>query len=235
MSILELAVPFLRYAPGAVAWTLWALAVIVYFGTSNGRSFRLPGGFSIGREKGSRALFYAAGVFLLVNAITATVVQYLLWSSSAFTDMLLHSKLENTFTSRFMNEAFDVEGGYFAFFAFVSIWLELLLAAFLAFVFWLVLKTLRRHNDRFFEDGEVTLGLFAALLSGWPNILLFIFFTFFSVVAVSIFRLIFIKEAYTTLGAPFLLALLLTLLAGPYFIELLGLSSMDVYRVIEAS
>lgn len=230
MSFIEIAVLFLRYAAPVLGWVLLLLAVLVYIRTGSGTPLALPGGRTFTREKSFRILLCTAGVSLFLGAVASTVVQYFVWSGSDFTERLLHSPLQGAFTSGLLARLFDIEGGYFAFFTSISIWLELLLAAFLAFVFWMLLKALRRHNDRFFEEGEVTLGLFAALLAGWPNVLLFVLFTFFSVVIVSVFRLIFMKEAYTTLGAPFLLALFLTLLAGPYFIELLGLSSMEVYR-----
>ncbi len=97
-----------------------------------------------------------------------------------------------------------------------------------ATVFYLFLLFLRKYKERFFEKSEVELGFLLALTVGWPNFLIFLICSFLGVVLVSIIKLIFFKEAYTTLGLPFLLASLITLFLGNYFIKLFGLMALKI-------
>ena len=108
----------------------------------------------------------------------------------------------------------DVRHGYFIFYSFWHYWLSAILVIVVAFLFWLILKALQKYQSRFFEDGEVELGVLAALIVGWPGFVVFIPLLFLAVVLVSIFRMVFFKEAYTTLGAPMLFGVLLFLILG---------------------
>ena len=106
--------------------------------------------------------------------------------------------------------------------------MNLLVSLFIAFIFFLILKFLRKYKDRFFEDGEVELGFFTALLLGWPKFLFFAPMVFFSVVVISLARQIIYKKIYTTLGYPFLLATLITLIFGD---EVLALFNLGVFKI----
>jgi hypothetical protein len=97
-----------------------------------------------------------------------------------------------------------------------------------ALAFYLFLVFLKKYKERFFEEGEVELGFILALTVGWSNFIVFLPLVFLSVILVSIFRKIVFKETYTTLGAPLLLAALLVLLFGRYFIDILGLAALRV-------
>jgi len=66
------------------------------------------------------------------------------------------------------------------------------------------------------------------MIVGWPNFIIFIPLVFVSVVLVSIFRGLYFKEAYTTLGVPMLLGALTTMIFGSYLIELLQLTVFKI-------
>ena len=104
--------------------------------------------------------------------------------------------------------------------AFVSI-----LAALVLYIF---LRVLRRHQDRFFEEGEVELGLLLGLLAGWPTIVLLVPGVCLGMVAVSFIRLIFFKKQYTTLGIPFLVATFIVLLWGEQLLSALHLGVLRI-------
>ena len=94
--------------------------------------------------------------------------------------------------------------------------------------FYLFLLFLAKYQERFFEKGEIALGFLLGLTVGWPNFIVFLPLVFIAVIFVSILRLIFLKEAYTTLGAPLLLAAFTAILFGDYFINLLGLAAFRI-------
>jgi hypothetical protein len=112
------------------------------------------------------------------------------------------------------------------------IWLRFLTPIFISFlvagVWYLFLNFLRRYQDRFFENGEPELGFALALFIGWPKFLVFIPIAFLCVVLVSVFRMVFLREAYTTLGWPLVLSALLNLFYGNSLLVLFGLASLRV-------
>lgn len=106
--------------------------------------------------------------------------------------------------------------------------MNVLLSIVVAFAFYAFLKALKKHNDRFFHEGETELGLLLALIVGWPNFVVFVPLVFLAVVLVSIFRGIYMKEMYTTLGTPMLLAALITMIFGSYLIGAFGLTVLKI-------
>jgi hypothetical protein len=95
-----------------------------------------------------------------------------------------------------------------------------------ASLFYLFLVFLKKYQERFFEEGEAELGFLLSLMVGWSNFIVFLPMVFLSVVLVSIFRQLVFKEAYTTLGIPFILSAFIVLLFGNYLVSLLGLASL---------
>ena len=156
-------------------------------------------------------LFLSSGFILyrVLEAALKTGLQRYLWSLDSFTKIW-------------------TETGYWLDYSYRRFWLNLLVSLFIAFIFFLILKFLRKYKDRFFEDGEVELGFFTALLLGWPKFLFFAPMVFFSVVVISLARQIIYKKIYTTLGYPFLLATLITLIFGD---EVLALFNLGVFKI----
>jgi hypothetical protein len=92
--------------------------------------------------------------------------------------------------------------------------LNLFVSLGIAIIFYFFLRALQAHTPRFFEEGEIELGLLAAFLAGWPQFVIFLPLTFLLVLILSFLRTVFLKQLYTTLGALFLLSLLILLIFG---------------------
>jgi hypothetical protein len=170
--------------------------------------------------------------FKVIYASVETFSQYYVWSSSGFTKLLLDKSVQDfdllkQFSGKlffFLNNRF----GYLIFYSWGRFWMEIVVSLLAAFAFYLFLVFLKKHKERFFEEGETELGFLLALMVGWSNFIIFLPLVFLSVVLVSIFRKLVFKEMYTTLGAPFLLAALIVLLFGKYILDILGLTTLKV-------
>lgn len=117
---------------------------------------------------------------------------------------------------------FEYQHGYFAFYALGRFWLNVFISIIAAAIFYIILLGLKKYRERFFEKGEAELGLLMALILIWPNFAVFVPLVFISVVLVSIYKKIALKEAYATLGAPFLLAGFLSAVIGGLFLSYLN-------------
>ncbi len=181
----------------------------------------------------SRVLILATLVYYPLYALINTVSQYEVWanSSGSFLKYLADAPLApalNGITLWYDLPFMHGKFGYVIFYSWGRFWMGPVLAVAAAFLFWLILKGLQRYNDRFFEDGEVELGVLMALLVGWPGFVVFVPLLFVSVIIVSAFRLIFFSESYTTLGAPMLFAALL------FFIFASQLLAITGFQVLKA-
>ncbi|MFH1188776.1 MAG: hypothetical protein V1652_02950 [bacterium] len=218
---------FITFSKPVIAGVIFLFACLVY----NPITFqRLSFLHEYGKKSLYRYLFYGMTGFYVLYATALTVLQYLAWSNTKFTNLLLHMPITNMFKGGTISWLFNNKLGYFLFYSWGSFWLEIFLIGIMSVLFWLFLHVLRRYNDRFFVDGEVELGALMILLIGWPADIIFIGMVFFSVVIVSIARLIIFKEAYTTLGYPFLLAAFVTLIWGNALISLFSLGVLQMIR-----
>ncbi len=157
-----------------------------------------------------KSLVVSSISFRVFYAILLTVSQYYIWSKQEFTKFLVDSP------------------GYFIFYSYGRFWLNVFIAVGVAFAFYLFLKFLKKYQERFFEEGETELGFLTALIVGWPNFVIFIPLVFISVVLISLFRRLVLKEVYTTLGWPFLIAVLITLILGDRLIQILNLGVLRI-------
>ncbi len=156
------------------------------------------------------------GVARIGQTIYMTVAQYDAWLASPLTKDLVVQPLSvhnaQTSLAAWIIKVFHIHAGYFVFYVYGRFWINALLGIGTAFIFLGVLAFLKKYRDRFFDDGELQLGLVAALAVGWPLIVGFVPLVFVGVVVVSFVRLIFFKEKYTTLGWPIFFAAALSLL-----------------------
>lgn len=157
-----------------------------------------------------KSLVISSLAFHIFYAALLTAGQYYVWSQSEFTKLLLDSP------------------GYFLFYSWGRFWINVLLTISAAFVFYLVLRLLKKYQERFFDEGETELGLLMALLVGWPNFAVFVPLVFVFVIPVSIFRRLFLKESYTNLAVPFFIAALVLLLWGDLLIKILNLDVLKI-------
>ena len=162
------------------------------------------------RQPSYKSLIVVLVGFRIFYAAFLTVIQYYAWSKGTLTKFLLNSPR------------------YFLFYAFGRFWLNALIAIAAAFAFYLFLKFLKKYRERFFEESETELGFLAALLVGWPNFVIFVALVFVSVVLLAVFRRLALRKMYTTLGWPFLLAALLTLIWGSWLIQILHLGVLRI-------
>jgi hypothetical protein len=197
-----LAVWIFNFFP-VLSWVSIFLVGILYFCRSEFKDFGL-----ILRRFGG---VYALTVFLF--ALFLSVGQYLAWAGDSTAVKFLPPIQPITY---FL--------GY--------VWIRFLLPVFISFLiaglWYLILNFLRRYQDRFFENGEPELGFALALFIGWPKFLVFIPIAFLCVVLVSVFRMVVLREVYTTLGWPLILSALLNLFYGNLLLILFGLTALRV-------
>ena len=172
--------------------------------------------------------------FYVFYAAILTISQYYIWSQNKLTQVLLNlsvdfSAIPISGIFKFFCKFVDCQKhGYFLFYTYGRFWMNIFISIAVAFGFYLFLKFLKKYKERFFEEGEIELGFLAALISGWPNFVVFLPIVFVSVVLISIFRRIFWKEFYTTLGWPFILSTLLVLIFGNKLIDIFSLGVLRI-------
>ena len=158
-------------------------------------------------------LIAAALSFLAILAIIKTINQYYSWSGNELSRLLLPPY-----------QPID----YFIFYAFSRFWLGVLISAGASFLFFLFLKFLEKRQNRFFIDGETALGFLTALLVGWPNFVIFLPLVFIFTILIAAYRRLVLKESYTALGYPFLLAAGLALVFGIVIIDAFNLGVLRI-------
>ncbi|MDP3975170.1 MAG: hypothetical protein Q8P88_02720 [Candidatus Jorgensenbacteria bacterium] len=153
------------------------------------------------------------GVLYVLVVAAQTFAQYLVWSGDSLSSKLLppHQSIL-----------------YFLKYAGVHFWLAPLIALIVALAFYTILRALKDKNARFFEEGEVELGALAAFLVGWPRVIVFLPIVFLAVVSISGIKMALRKNAYTTLGIPFLIGLTVALACGYTILQTLRLESLAI-------
>jgi hypothetical protein len=210
--------PLLSWLPVVFFITLLLVAFLFYF--------RKRFSFAINRN-----LVILAVSFRMLYAAFLTIGQYLIWSENAFTKSFLDAPLGASIPVPMIQKLpwlFDSRLGYFLFYSWGRFWLNVVLSVGIAWVFWFFLKLLKKYRERFFEEGEMELGFLCCLIVGWPQVVIFVPLVFVLVVLISVFRSLFLKESYTTLGYPFLTAAFLTFLIGGGLIELFNLGVLKI-------
>lgn len=175
-------------------------------------------------------IFLAVFIFRILYSTALSIGQYYTWAGNEFTRFFLKAPLaeEAGLIGKLFGFFFGQDLGYFAFYVAGRFWFEFVLAILISIIFFFLLTSFKRHNPRFFEEGEVELGTLLAFLVGWPGVVLFIAFSFVFVLVVSIFRLVFLRERLTTLGFPFLFSALVVIWQGGQLIDLFELSVLVV-------
>ncbi|PIP29821.1 hypothetical protein COU12_00600 [Candidatus Jorgensenbacteria bacterium CG10_big_fil_rev_8_21_14_0_10_54_38] len=206
----------LTLLPIAARWGIFVLAVSTY--TAHHTGWHFPA-VSYRRLASILAAFYGGYAALL------TIGQYALWSGDWWGRHFLNTPLDVTLPIPLVHAFPGFFGGalgYFLFYSWGRFWLGAVLAVGVALLFWWFLRVLKRHNERFFEESETELGFLAALIAGWPQVLIFLAVTFLAVVLISIARMLFFKKSLTTLGLPFLIGACAALAFGGALAALLG-------------
>lgn len=202
--------PAIVWLPKIFFWSIFAAAVFIYWNRERAADYL---------RKFSKQLIKIAAGFYVLYAAFLTWGQYYVWSQNSLGRIFLVS-------DRF--GALDGSSGYFLFYSYGRFWLNPTIAILSAFLFYALLKSLKKYRERFFEEGETELGFLCALAAGWPQIVIFLPLVFSGVVLVSSARLVVFRERFTTLGWPFLVALFITFLFGKALIEALNLKVLYI-------
>ncbi len=168
--------------------------------------------YFIPRPRAMRCLAIFLASFRLLYVGFLIYGQHFIWSQNEFTKFFVEYQ----------------NGSYFSEYAWVHFGLNAVLSITGALLFWTLLRSLKSYRERFFYEGETELGLVLALICGWPGILIFICFSLVMVVLVSIFKILFTKEKYTTLGVPLLLACPVVLLGSVALVDALRLGALKI-------
>lgn len=202
---MEFATWIFEYGPVTVGWALALFASWLYFSR-------------LRRDPAKNEVFMKKLLWVGVGAVAAfalleTYAQYTAWKGDPFTQNLLPPEQSIL---------------YFLKYAGTHFWLTPLLSLITSGAFYAFLKLLKRKNERFFEEGETELGALAAFLVGWPRIIVFLPVAFLAVVVLAGVKMARKSGAYTTLGAPFLVGLVVALACGYATLQALGLESLAV-------
>lgn len=151
--------------------------------------------------------------FVLVLALSKSILQYRAWQSSDFGKLLLppYQSIK-----------------YFLFYSFTHFWFGALVGLAAAALFYLFLRRVAKNRDWLFIEGEQELGFLCALLSGWPGFVIFLPLVFIIMLPLSLFRRLVLKEERTTMGAALILAAGAVLLLGNWLISWLGLGVLRI-------
>lgn len=164
-------------------------------------------------------------------AVFLTIKQYDIWSENTATQIFLNSPLGQAvpIPEIIKNSViFQNKFGYFIFYSYGRFWLDFIIIIICSAIFYSFLKLLRKYQERFFEQGEVELGLVASFTVGWPNFVLFLPLVFILVVIISIFRRLFLKEFYTTLGLPLIFATIVMIIFGEKLINIFNFGVLKI-------
>jgi hypothetical protein len=140
-----------------------------------------------------------------------TLLQYLTWHNSAFSQFLLPPYQP---------------WSYFIGYSFFNFWLANLLTLVAALLFFLVFKIIKKLKPEAGSGEELNLVLLLSLLLAWPRILIFIpLFLFLSLLYILV-NLLVIKQKRSSLSIPLLAAALTVFLFGAYLINVLKMAAL---------
>ena len=217
--------PFLIWLPRVATAVLFILAVYLYLNRHRHEIKKY-------RFLNFKTLVLLVLGFTILYPIILTIAQYIFWNQSEFTRTFLNSPLSedvpNTFFTDYFPALFQSKLGYFFFYSLGRFWIGPMIAIAISYGFAGFLAVLRKHRDRFFDTGEIQLGLALSMLVGWPNFAVFLPMVFLFIVLTGIVRAILFKETYTTLGWPFIFAAAVALMFGSNLIDIFNLAVLRI-------
>ncbi|MCX6788270.1 MAG: hypothetical protein NTZ36_00085 [Candidatus Jorgensenbacteria bacterium] len=216
---------WIKFIPTTFFWILLIISTVAYFVREKSNWSRFKQIFSF-----KRLAFSIVG-FRLLYSVLLTFLQYKTWAGGGLGTFFLKQSLDKSIPIWIVHNfswIFNSKHGYFIFYSIQHFWVSATLSIFVAWLFYRFLMILKRYKERFFDEGEVELGFLCALVVGWPAFIIFVPMAFLFVVIVSIFRLAAFKEAYTTLGWPFILSAFMTLIFASTILNITGLSVLSI-------
>ncbi|OGE85895.1 MAG: hypothetical protein A3J48_00980 [Candidatus Doudnabacteria bacterium RIFCSPHIGHO2_02_FULL_46_11] len=153
-------------------------------------------------------LLIATLTFRLFYPFVLSFAQYNLWSKDPFSQYFLppHQPLN-----------------YFLLYVWGRFWLESVLALAVAGLFWAFLYLIQKNRTGFWTKDDLFLAALLAILTGWPDVIVFLVLVCLYTLLLSLVRLIIFKQTHTQLTSALIIAAIITLLAGDKLINLTGL------------
>lgn len=125
-----------------------------------------------------RLAAYLIATWYALHAALLTVLQWRAWSENSFTRLLLELPLPREVPLPILLEyarpLLERAGGYFAFYSFGRFWTPAILAIFAALVWWGMIRLTQIMKPGVFSKEEAMFAFVAALIVGWPRIIIFI-------------------------------------------------------------
>lgn len=143
----------------------------------------------------------------LVLTILLTIAQYSAFMSSEFGRMLLPP---------------TQSWSYFIEYVLIRYWLPFGLTILLAAAWYGFMRLIKARSERYLAVGELELTTVVLVAVGWPHILILLPLAALCLLLVSMIKLVIFRIQLTTLGLPFLLAALATLLFASEIQKLFG-------------
>lgn len=197
---------FLVYLPGVFYSIIFVLSLLFYF-------YKNKILVKTSLAKKFSVLVILVVVFRLIYAALLTISQYYIWSHQEFTKLLLPPTQPIK---------------YFVQYSFTHFWIDTLISFGIAIVFYLFLRLLWKHQQRFFEKDEIMFGLLMALIIGWPNFVVFVPMVFIFTILISLIRTLILGNVYTDLYPSLILAGLLVSLLGDKLVDKLNLTVLRI-------
>lgn len=193
---------FLTYLPLAISGIM--VLVVVINSLFPKRKYLL----FLKKIKTTSLIYILVGLTLFFNIILS-VLQYLVWRSSAFSRFFLppYTKIS-----------------YFLNYIFLHFWFATLLAGGFALALYLLLKLIKKYRNEAISQEELSLVLLSSLLVGWPKSVVLVPLFFLLTLIFSIVNLLFFKKKTNSLLYPIIFSLIIVFLLGAYLIKYLSLS-----------
>lgn len=153
------------------------------------------------KERKIKVLIWIAILFRLFLALAKTLLQYYWWNQDEVTRRLLHSSIDPSVPGWLAQlPLFNrLSSGYFLYYSMNHFWINAILSVVGATVIYAIFKSLHAISSRFFKTHEINLAFLMALLTGWPQILLFLPMVF---LMTTLFSLVNWRKKYHSLSIP---------------------------------
>lgn len=166
----------------------------------------------------TKKLIVAFVVLRIVYSSVLTFWQYFNWKNGEF--------------SKFFLPPYQ-SINYFIKYSFLHFWLSVVFGMTVAFLFYFVLKTAGRFfNPRSDAEANISnepmVGLFGALIAGWPNFIVFLVVALILAVIFSAYRGIIYKKTNIGLFWPFVFSTAIALVFGNYLINFFHLAVLRI-------
>ncbi len=212
-----------------VFWKLPVIFAIIFTLTAGYLYFKHKSNEDYLKKISKKGIYTVFG-FKIIYAVFLTFAQYFVWDNNGLTRALLKLPVEGRalLSFGFLSKFFERDGGYYYFYVFARYWLVIIISFAVAYLFYLLLKGLKKYKERFFIGGEPEIGFALAFLIGWPDFVLFLPGIFILIIPVSIFRMIIFKDKLTTLGWPFIVSAILATILGYSLLDIFGLAPISI-------